>query len=67
MERRTYIVTGGASGLGEETAKQLFLKGANVSILDRDPKRGQKIVAEWSTLKEGGVLFSQVDVTKEGR
>lgn len=69
MEGKTVIVTGGASGLGEDTARLLFFKGVNVSLFDRDAKRGEKIVAEWSSVTEKGkgrVIFSKVDVTKEG-
>ena len=34
------IVTGGASGLGEATARALAAKGVRVAILDRDTARG---------------------------
>ena len=38
------VVTGGASGLGEATARALAAKGAKVAVFDRDPARiGQKV------------------------
>ena len=41
-----FVVTGGASGLGEGTVRALAAKGANVVILDRDVDKAQAIVAE---------------------
>ena len=40
------IVTGGASGLGAETAKHLASLGAKVAILDLNQQQGQKLAAE---------------------
>jgi len=53
------IVTGGASGLGEATARHFAANGATVTILDRDAERGPKIAAEI------GGHFVQTDVTDE--
>ena len=53
------VVTGGASGLGEATARALAAKGVKVAIFDRDAERGEKVAAEI-----GGV-FAQVDVTSD--
>ena len=53
------VVTGGASGLGEATARALAAKGAKVAIFDRDAERGEKVAGEI-----GGV-FCQVDVTSD--
>ncbi len=53
------IVTGGASGLGEATARRLAGLGAKVSIFDRDAERGEAVA------KEIGGLFCDVDVTRE--
>ena len=55
------VVTGGASGLGEATARALVAKGAKVAIFDRDVERGTKVAAEI-----GGV-FCEVDVTSDER
>src|SRR5271168_3576763 len=53
------IVTGGASGLGAETARALAGRGAKVVILDRAEEAGQKMAAEI-----GGV-FAHADVSDE--
>ena len=39
------VVTGGASGLGEATARALAAKGAKVAIFDRDTDKGEKVAA----------------------
>jgi NAD(P)-dependent dehydrogenase (short-subunit alcohol dehydrogenase family) len=53
------IVTGGASGLGEATARHFAAGGARVTILDRDADRGPRVAAEI------GGHFAQTDVTDE--
>ncbi len=53
------VVTGGASGLGEATARALADKGAKVAVFDRDSDKGEKVAAEI-----GGV-FCEVDVTSD--
>jgi len=53
------IITGGASGLGEATARHFAENGAQVTILDRDAERGPTVAAEI-----GGHFF-QTDVTDE--
>ncbi len=54
------IVTGGASGLGEATARMLAAQGCAVSILDADAERGERVATEI-----GGV-FIQTDVADAG-
>ncbi|UWQ93202.1 3-hydroxyacyl-CoA dehydrogenase [Rhodobacteraceae bacterium M382] len=53
------VITGGASGLGEATARYFAENGAQVTILDRDSERGQAVAAEI------GGHFAQTDVTDE--
>lgn len=53
------IVTGGASGLGEATARHFRGAGAQVTLLDRDAERGERVAAEI------GAHFSETDVTDE--
>ena len=53
------VVTGGASGLGEATARYFAENGARVTILDRDAERGPQVAAEI------GGHFAQTDVTDE--
>jgi len=53
------VVTGGASGLGEATARELAKRGAKVAVFDRDVEKGERVAAEI-----GGV-FCEVDVTSD--
>src|SRR3954466_16163655 len=53
------VVTGGASGLGEATARELAKRGARVAVFDRDVEKGEAVAAEI-----GGV-FCEVDVTSD--
>ena len=53
------IVTGGASGLGEATARMLAASGAKVAILDMNAERGDAVA------REIGGVFCQCDVTDE--
>ncbi len=40
------VVTGGASGLGEATARMLAKAGAQVEIFDMNPERGEAVAAD---------------------
>jgi NAD(P)-dependent dehydrogenase (short-subunit alcohol dehydrogenase family) len=53
------VVSGGASGLGEATARMLAAKGAKVALLDLQRERGEKLAAEI------GGLFVEADVTSD--
>ncbi len=53
------IITGGASGLGEATARHFRGLGAQVTLLDRDAERGQSVATEI------GATFAETDVTDE--
>jgi len=53
------IVTGGASGLGEATARALAAKGVKVALFDFNEETGEKVAADI------GGLFCKVDVTDE--
>jgi NAD(P)-dependent dehydrogenase (short-subunit alcohol dehydrogenase family) len=55
----TALVTGGASGMGEATARRLAAAGATVVILDRDQTKGEQVAGEL------GGTFVQADVTSE--
>jgi NAD(P)-dependent dehydrogenase (short-subunit alcohol dehydrogenase family) len=54
------VITGGASGLGEATARALAAVGAKVALFDLNAERGNAVAAEL-----GGV-FAAVDVSDEG-
>lgn len=53
------VVTGGASGLGEATARLLRASGAQVTLFDRQKERGEQVAAEI------GATFVETDVTSE--
>ena len=53
------VVTGGASGLGEATARELARRGAKVAVFDHDTGRGEQIAGEI------GGIFCEVDVTSD--
>jgi len=53
----TAIVTGGASGLGEGTARMLAAKGVKVGIFDMNDERGKSVA------KEIDGVFTKVDVS----
>lgn len=55
------IITGGASGLGEATARRFVELGAKVAIFDLNEDRGQKLSSELGE----NVLYQNVDVTNE--
>jgi NAD(P)-dependent dehydrogenase (short-subunit alcohol dehydrogenase family) len=59
ISNQSAVVTGGASGLGEATARALAERGAKVAIFDRDRERGEKVAAEL------GGIFCEVDVTSD--
>lgn len=59
IESQTFIVTGGASGLGEATTRELFKRGANIVIADLNEEAGQALASELGD----NVRFVRCDVT----
>ena len=59
IHARTFIVTGGGSGLGAAVVRMLAGAGANVVIADRDAGAGERIAGET------GATFIETDVTRE--
>ena len=59
IDQTKAIITGGASGLGEATARHFASQGAQVTLFDRDAERGEAVAAEI------GGQFQPVDVTDE--
>ncbi|HBH38478.1 MAG TPA: 3-hydroxyacyl-CoA dehydrogenase, partial [Curvibacter sp.] len=56
---KVFIVTGGASGLGEGTARMLAANGGKVVIADLQVERGEAVA------KEIGGVFVKCDVSQE--
>ena len=59
---KVFIVTGGASGLGEGTARMLVANGAKVVIADLQTDKGEALVKELGADK---VAFMKCDVSQE--
>jgi len=59
FEGRVAVVTGGASGIGEATARRLAGEGATVVVADVDDARGRAIVGD---LPGGPGAFARCDV-----
>ncbi len=57
------IVTGGASGLGEATARLLAENGARVAIIDQAKSRGEEVAVALGN----GSVFTPADVTDESQ
>ena len=53
------VVTGGASGLGEATARALAAKGAKVAIFDMNEEKAEAVA------KDIGGIFCKVNVTSD--
>ena len=51
------VITGGASGLGEATARMLVAGGAKVALFDMNAEKGEALAAEL------GGIFVSVDVS----
>jgi NAD(P)-dependent dehydrogenase (short-subunit alcohol dehydrogenase family) len=58
---KSALVAGGASGLGEATARALVEAGAAVTIADLNAEKGEALAAELGP----GATFVQADVTNE--
>ncbi|MBZ0253997.1 MAG: 3-hydroxyacyl-CoA dehydrogenase [Candidatus Methylomirabilis sp.] len=61
VSKTVAIITGGASGLGEATAKRLIGAGGKVAILDRPQSNGEALAKEWGE----SAIFTPADVTDE--
>ena len=61
IANHTFLVTGGASGLGAGCVRRLIGRGGRVVVADLDEARGEAIAAEFSQ----AAYFSPADVTDE--
>lgn len=61
---RVVVLTGGTSGIGHLTTKELAAQGATVAVIGRDQTRGDTLVAEATTL-DGEIRFHQADLATQ--
>jgi 3-hydroxyacyl-CoA dehydrogenase / 3-hydroxy-2-methylbutyryl-CoA dehydrogenase len=61
LKNHVAVITGGASGLGEATARAVVAGGGQVAILDLDLKRGPQLAEELGQ----GAAFFEADVVQE--
>lgn len=60
IEDRCFLITGGASGLGEATARMLVAHGGRVMLVDLNPEAGQALCAALGP----SAAFARADVTQ---
>ena len=46
LQGKVFLITGGNSGIGVETARAIYATGAHVFITSRDVKKGQEVAEE---------------------
>ncbi len=61
LSNHTFLVTGGASGLGEATVRYLVAQGAKAIIADLNEEAGNALASELSD----NTVFAKCDVTSE--
>ena len=61
LANRVAVVTGGASGLGEATVREIVSGGSKAIIFDLNEEKGTRLANEL----QGDALFMKVDVTDE--
>lgn len=67
FENRTYLVTGGGSGIGKGVAAGLVAAGASVMIVGRNPDRLAAAVNDIEVVKanRGSIRYEPTDITDE--
>ena len=64
IQGQAALVTGGASGLGEATARELARLGAKVAVLDRNAELAEKVATAINTeFGAGSAVACPCDIT----
>lgn len=66
LKGKAAIVTGGSSGIGEATVREMVNSGAHVLIADINDERGQQLASELHS-DVTKVICQRVDVNKRRR
>jgi NAD(P)-dependent dehydrogenase (short-subunit alcohol dehydrogenase family) len=59
------LVTGGASGLGAQTARELAKRGAKVAVLDRNGEGAKAVAAEFGGITSSDSVVAALNVARE--
>lgn len=63
IEGKNAVITGGSKGIGFGIATAFAQQGANVAIIGRDAKTGDKVAAELATEYKGKMTFYSADMS----
>ncbi len=64
IKNKVAVVTGGASGLGEATVRNIISQGGKVLIIDLNDTRAHKLINE---LGDSNAIFAKADVASESQ
>jgi len=66
LEGKTYIVTGGGSGIGKATVARLLQEGANVAVVDLEQATAKKTIDELGAASDRAMAYG-VDIADEDK
>ena len=67
LNKKTAIVTGGASTIGKAIAEGFAKENANVVVADVDKKQARRVVKALNNMGDGEAIFIDTDVTDAGQ
>ncbi|MFO8155141.1 MAG: SDR family NAD(P)-dependent oxidoreductase [Pseudomonadota bacterium] len=65
MNKRVVVITGGASGIGEATARDIVAEGGRVVIVDCNDTAGEALAKSLNTECADSAIYHHTDVTDE--
>ncbi len=63
LNKKTAIITGGASNIGKAIAEGFAAEGSNVVIVDVDKEQAERVAKELDAQNGGAAIFIEADVT----